>query len=148
MRKGDIILVKNNKLISKIIKWFTKSQYSHSAIAIDSIHIYETNYNEKSCIKHINWTKNMYDVYRLKPGIEFDSKRLIEYMLTHIHNNYDLGEIFKIVIHKDSKDDDNKYICSKLVHDAFLKQGIDLTPGIEIPTPEDLSHSKLLYKVK
>ena len=147
IQKGDIILVKNTKLISRIIRWFTKSVYSHAAIAIDDIHVYETNYNEKSHIKHIDWVKGTYDIYRVKPNVEFDPEQIVQFIKSHLNNNYDLGEIMKIVLHINTKDDDGKYICSMLVRDAFKAQGIDLTPGIEIPSPIDLSESKLLYKV-
>ena len=148
MKCGDIILVKNNKLISKIIKWWTKSEYSHSAIAIDELHMYETNYNTKAHIKHSDYPRDMYDVYRLNPEIELDTERLKKFMLKNIGNDYDFGEILKIVFKKNTKDDDGDYICSMLVRDALLEQGIDLTPGIEIPSPEDLKCSKLLYKVE
>ena len=148
MNTGDIILVKNNKLISKIIKWWTKSEYSHVALAVDDLHMYETNYDTNSHIKIIDFPTNMYDIYRLKDTSKLDTEKLNKFMKEHLKNKYDLGEIFKIVFKINTPDDDGKYICSMLVREAFLDQGIDLTPGIEIPTPEDLSHSELLYKVE
>lgn len=148
MRSGDIILVKNNRLLSRIIKWFTKSEYSHAGVLIDQWHMYDTNYNTRSKIRHIDYPKSKYDIYRLKPGIKFDNKQFKKFIHDHIDNRYDFGEIFKIVFRRNTKDDDGKYICSMLVREAFREQGIDLTPGVEIPTPEDLRRSNLLYKVK
>lgn len=148
MKRGDILLFRNKKLISRLIRWFTKSPYSHAAVAIDFMHVYETNYNTKSQIKHLNSPRNRYDIYRLKPGIEYDEEKFIKFIEDHLDNAYDYGEILKVMFGINTPDDDGKYICSMLVREAFLEQGIDLTPGIEIPTPEDLSHSELLYKVE
>ena len=38
-------------------------------------------------------------------------------------------------------------ICTELVVDAYREVGVDLTPGIEYPTPDDIARSELLVKV-
>ena len=37
-----------------------------------------------------------------------------------------------------------KRVCSQLVHDAWLKAGIDITPGVDKPTPEQIALSDVL----
>lgn len=147
LKMGDIVFVKNDTFISKLIKRFTNSDYSHCGIIISPMHIYETNYNINSSIQHFSYNKNMCDIYRV--NFEFDEEKFKEFISNNIGNKYDFMEILKIIFRINKADNDNEYICSTLVRDAFkYASGIDLVDeNIKVCTPEDIAKSKYLTKI-
>lgn len=148
LQYGDIILCKGNSIISKIIKWFTNSDYSHVAMVIsdDGMHLYHTNYNMSTKLTHMMYSKGDYDVYRVIG--EYDHKLLHRFMRENIGNKYDLTDIFKIIIRINTDDMDREYICSELIRKAYSYSGIELVDkDIKIATPQDIASSKYVLKI-
>lgn len=148
MKCGDVVLVRNNTIISRLVQWFTNSDYSHCGISLDDTHIYDINYNIKSGIRHIPYTSDMCDIYR--PKFDFDEDKFKEFILKNIGNRYDFIEILKIIFRINRPDEDKEYICSTLVRDALLyASGINIAEDkFVICSPADIANSKYLEKVK
>lgn len=146
MQKYDILLYKGTSIISKIIRFITKSEYSHSAIVIDECHVAECNIWYSFRIRHISYVSDSYDLYRCKE--EYNKDKIMEFIHNNIGSKYDYREILRCLGFK-IKDDKNKLICSESVYDCFKYAGCDLLPYNEdgITTPSDISKSKLLEKI-
>lgn len=143
---GDIFLVKNDTFISRIIRWITRSEYSHCGVFLDSMHIYHTEYNQGLRITHSLYPKGKVEVYRA--NIPFDNEKLHSFICDNIGNKYDFGEILKVLFRINKKETDSEYICSSLVREAFLyASGVDVCDGIEIPTPKDIANSRYLTRI-
>lgn len=143
---GDMILCKNKGLLSRIVKWFTDSEYSHVALVLDEKHLYHTNYNTNLKITHMIYPRNSYDVYRVIG--EYDKDKLQEFIYNNINNKYDFMDIVKIIFRINTDDKDNEYICSELVRRAYEYAGLKLVDDtIKIATPQDIANSKFIHKL-
>lgn len=144
-KAGDIFFVRGDSLISNAIKFVTDSDYSHVGIFLDDIHIYHTEYNTVSSIVHLKYPKDKIVVYRLYE--EINEEKLRDFIYSHMGNKYDFKEIIKIVLRINTDENDNEYICSTLIRNAFRQQGIELS-NKKIPTPEDLFRSKKIFQIQ
>lgn len=149
MKLGDILALKNTTtLIGKLIKYFTKSSYSHICVYIgNGIAIEADGYVGKINYRDINDYKNNLDIYTCDMTGE-QRKIICKYAISQIGQKYDymlifvlfLRKIFKLKIRfKDSKSD----ICSELCNDAYLKANMRLIKK-RYPSPQDVVSSPLL----
>lgn len=145
----DLIFVKGNSTISKIIKWFTKSEYSHVGIILDDKHICEINYNYTFRIRHFEYKEKDYDIYRCKKNINIKDKELMfKYIRKNLNQKYDFREIVRIIFpFLNIKDNSKRVICSELVYDCFKNANIYLS-NKEINSPQDLIDGNEIVKVK
>lgn len=152
----DIVLVKNEtSWISEEIEEVTKSIYSHSAIIIKENTLieagtFDVRYNA------LDSYNGHYDVYRCPFLDSFDKAQIVNYLVKQIGKKYD----YKLLIYEWVRyrlniilpfwfKNSDSVICSELVKDSFLNTiGINLTPGIQYPSPKDISESKLLTKIE
>lgn len=150
MQCGDIFFVKNTTFISRLIRWFTKSQYSHCGIFVsnDGIHLYHTEFNMGLKLTHLMYPSEKMEVYRVAG--EYNHDKLHEFIQKNIGNKYDFGEIFKVIFSCKKKETDSEYICSNLIFEAYKYAGLDLFDGEmdRIPTPRDISESKYLVRIR
>lgn len=147
MKCGDIFLVKGTNLVSKLIRLVTNSDYSHVGLFVDDFHVYETNYNTKSGIAHLSYPDKELEIYRLPCDV--DESKLEDFIKKNLRNGYDYGEILNILFRRNKPDEDNEYICSTLIVEAFRNQGINLVEGDKkVYTPKDIAESKLLIRMK
>lgn len=146
-RCGDIIFCTGkNNIMSKLIKFFTKSNYTHCAIVLDNKHLYHINYNQPANITHIIYPKEEYEVYR--PKDKFNHDKFHDFISSNIGNKYDLIEILEIIFNKDKKDKSYNYICSSLIYEAFKYSGLELCDKSYALTPFDLIKSGKLRRIK
>lgn len=148
----DLLFYKGNDFISNIIKKETNSPYSHVALVLDDKHLIEIDKSYNLRIGHLGYSKQSFDIYRLKEPISFGQQMAInEYIYETINSKYDFIEILDILLLKffkfTIKNDPNKFICSSWINDCLWSAaGIELS-NKEYPTPQELISDKL-YKVE
>lgn len=152
---GDVLLVKGKGLVSFLVKLFTRSKYSHVALAVSNNRVIEIDWKYRLQIRSIEHEE--YDVYRLNRGLTNEETFIIlSYVYSLIGSKYDFSKIFSLVFEilfsrrgKRIFDNPNKFICSDIIDSAYQKIGVDLVPHYadQDTTPDDLSKSKMLVMV-
>ena len=175
LHDGDILLCKGTDLVAKLIKWGTKSEYSHVAV-VASAHlglvIEAIPAGGVRAIYYKN-LKTAHDNYRVKPEYLFKHAGVVAYLITTLARKYDfksacrlglkltlrrlrLIKLFglKLIGKKTSADDvqeDQDYFCSELCYKAFyFGGGLDIVPEVgegETTSPGDIASSKMLFQV-
>lgn len=155
---GDIILVKPYSLISRIIAFFTKSDYSHTAIVYDiddPVLIIDTDwiYTKIRPLKY--YEDKGYNVYRVKEGLNKEDKLVIKQLMRHnLDKQYDYIQLISYLnrlVFKVNKivNNPDKFVCSEMVDFFYNNIGIDLVSRYKNGnvTPEEISNSNILNKV-
>jgi len=137
---GDIVFFKNKSFISKAIKWFTTSNWSHVGCMID----YNNNMIEATWprvkISNISSYKGCeYAVLRLKQNLTDEQKiKILDFLKDKIDKRYDWRGIISFVI-KSNYQNKNWFFCSELVIEAYRAAGIELLrKETQWVTPQDL----------
>ena len=124
MKRGDIIFVRGDSIISKIINKVDKGEFSHVAIALSDTTILEAQrFTESRIVK--NYLEN-YDIIDL--GLdEIQREKAIDAALDLIGYDYDYSQIvstfFNNVFKIARRNNRSKYICSELAVDFLFKVG-------------------------
>lgn len=149
IRGFDILLCKNNGVISNIIKQATNSVYSHATFVLDQYHLVEIGFRKPVQIKHINYSLGSFDCYRTTIDLTQRQKnQILEFYQRILNSKYDYIEALSAVIKRlIPYDNAQKYICSGVINEAFKKVGMLLVDKEGAVTPADLSESPFLYKV-
>lgn len=140
-----ILAYRGKSWISKMIRWQTRSKYSHIAIelndgsVIEAWHIGGVAHNKSFRTVHTKGTP--VDVFSInKP---FDEIEAEAFLLEQIGKKYDFGSIARFMSRRDEPHDD-KWFCSELSLDGIAKGGLNLleripfshvSPGQEITSP-------------
>jgi uncharacterized protein YycO len=144
LETGDLLFASGNYLISKLIRKFTKSPWSHvgiifpvnspgGALLLESV--------EDQGVRFLPIGRYLNDYYRRRPynGIltiarvrnlkKKNYEELAKFGIQELARPYDMEEIARIVARiaagHGRKIRDNEYICSELVYEAFLRAGIE-----------------------
>ncbi|ECP9029755.1 hypothetical protein FU976_08040 [Campylobacter jejuni] len=136
IQAGDIILVRGNTpVISRAIRWFTNSEYTHVALAVTEDLILEIDINKDLAIRPL--THENYDVYRYKNGLTMSqktsmAKRAIQIASTN--KGYDWLAIVrfafeKLFLTKKAFQNAKRLVCSEIVDNLYNHIHIDLVPG-------------------
>lgn len=153
---GDILLYKKtHSITSRIVSWFTHSEYTHVAIVISNGYVCEIDIDKKLAIRPLR--PDNYDIYRYKNGLTATQQLAMKwYAIKRIHTNkgYDWLHILSFALQKLCKtkktfEEVNKVICSEIVDNLYTHIGIDLVPErIDGDvTPVDLARSAILKRV-
>lgn len=162
---GDVLLYKGTSLLSKIICFFTKSEYSHAGIAVwwnnrlmvleavgkgviltpmsKNLKHYKGTVHWFTSKKNISYTKrlNMVRFAQQELGKEYSKWRLVV-----------LGYMLILRKSRDERDkfrEENTLVCSHYVAQIYNYGGEDLKEGVSdaFTLPDDISKSnKLVYK--
>lgn len=141
-----ILLYQGKSLISRAIRWQTRSKYSHAAVELDSGQVIE------AWRKGVRMTESMSDDHT--PGTmvdcfainaEFDPTQVEDYLLMQIGKKYDFKAIARFLTRRDQRDNE-KWFCSELVAAAFNMAEVRLLARIPDShvSPRDLWISPLL----
>jgi len=149
-RVGDLILCKNGTILDRIIERIEDdSIYYHTAGIVDSHRTVEAIWSGVHYAKIADYTNC--DFFTCDILTDDQRLQIIKYVEERIGLPYDyellLWEASRYLLHivwpyVEYK----KVICSMLWYEAYKSVGIDLTTGIEYPSPADLSNSKLLRR--
>lgn len=166
MKPGDILLFKGEDGISKLIRWGTKSKYSHVAVCVSPKMNLAIEAITRGGVRarDIREIKEGYDVYRVKGIYPYDIDETISYLVSKLNSKYDyfgvlflgllrllakIGLPLKDVANKWQKDRD--YFCSELCYEAFYRGGgFDIVPEIaeaDITSPGDIAESPVVAPV-
>ena len=145
LQTGDLLFASGNYVISKLIRKFTKSPWSHvgiifpvkspgGALLLESV--------EDRGVRFVPIGKYLKDYHRGRPyngplvvarvrGLKKkNADKLGEFGIKELARDYDRDEIARIVARivarRGRKERDRQYICSELVYEAFLQAGIEL----------------------
>jgi len=154
---GDILLFKGNTpVISSLIRWFTNSEYTHVAMAMNHQEMIEIDIHRRLAIRPIR--SETFDVFRYKRGLtlqqQLDLKNYIENRI-HTNQGYDWLRILSFVTQKFIRfapiwEQANRVICSEIIDHIYTHIGIDLVPEREDGhiAPSHLASSPYLVKVQ
>ncbi|GAB7389279.1 hypothetical protein BSNK01_31170 [Bacillaceae bacterium] len=149
----DLIFVKGDSLVSRVIQKVTKSPYSHVAIVLDEYHVAETNWKSQLKIRHITYSRGLFDVYRFYRAFTEEEIRLMNaFLFEKLSTPYDAIQSITnglyLLIGLPILDAPDRMNCSETADKMFHAAGIDLVPqALGKVTPADLAQSKLLKKL-
>ena len=162
-----VVLMDLNMIRNKVIKAYTHSQWSHSAISFDSsldeIYSYANERDESNKVLRTGFTReNKRSYLKINPKcktklfalfvtpVQMENvKKLVDYYLNNMSKTaYNMFSIIGIVVHKVLKraiNDPLKMICSQFVYTILLAAQVTstITKNTALVTPEDIN-SKLL----
>jgi hypothetical protein len=145
IQTGDIIFVRGNSIISKIIRFFDTGRFSHVCIAVSNTHILEAQYLNRVEIKPFYYGKKEIEIVDL--GLNEDQKlKVISVGLSLTGTWYDYTQLFYYVFKKIFKlegrnflNNPNNLICSELINQILIKNGyIEKHEQVEDLTPNQL----------
>lgn len=151
---GDIVIVKSNTIIGRIIRWITNSWASHVAVYIGNGYVFEARPGGATAV-HISayeGDKWEYRVFRLLVSEETKEK-FIARLIQKEARGYDYGQIISIALHRlfgwELKAQNRRLaICSEIIYEAAFEAGIPVpsTPRAYI-VPGDFLNWRLLAEV-
>lgn len=127
-----------------LIRWQTRSRYSHAAILLDDGHIIESWQKGGVQISHIkDWSK--IDAYSVDGMTPDQWETAIKFAKSQLGKKYDFRSIFRF-LSKRKAPDNSKWFCSELVYAALTVAGVELLRNIESSevSPAILSYSPKL----
>jgi hypothetical protein len=134
MKAGDIIFVRGNSLLSRIIRFFDKGEFSHVAIAVSETEVLEAQYFTKSRITPFYFTD--YEIVDLGLS-DAERKKVDELGPVLVGRWYDYIQVISYLF-KHPFNNPNHLICSELV--AIILSEIDRAEYSEVInlTPNEL----------
>lgn len=136
----QLLFLKKNDLVGRIIKRITKGEYTHCAFLIEGLYVYDTDLIRKFQGRFLPWNSDEFDIINLnmKPS---QCQELVEWIQEHNGQKYDNWEnlryLLKTILR--FKDNTNKMNCTESIIDALIYVGI-LYPNYktEILSPSDV----------
>lgn len=175
IQSGDVLLCKGKGLIPWIIKWGTKSVYSHVAIIASAEHKLVIEAIPEGGVRAISLENfhTPFEIYRVKKEHSFNHTGVVSYLILMLARKYDflsavkfgwklfkrkMGIVqlagLKVVGLKEKADalqENQDFFCSELCYRAFNEGGgLDIVPQIgdaETTSPGDIARSPILTKV-
>lgn len=160
---GDVLLFQGTGLLSSIIRWVTRSRYSHSGLAIwwnDRLMVLESTSPEVRVIplSILIGHYPLVDLYTVIPVDNFNRIQLFDAATEVLGKRYAVWTLIRFlrrILLKirgggvDPRKPPDKFICSQLVSFAYREAGVDLDNSNpdEYTSPEALSRSKMLVYV-
>lgn len=154
---GDVLLFQGAGIFSRLIRWATRSAYSHSGMAIwwnDRLMVLESTSPEVRVMPLSILIGHYPRVDLYKPVEDFSRVQLFEAATEALGKRYAVWTIvryvrrilFRIRGGGDPRKPPDKFVCSQLVSYAYREAGVDLDKDNpdEFTTPDALSRSKLL----
>lgn len=147
----DIIFTRQKKLVSKTIRYFTDSDYSHALTCLSSSSVIEATVKGRVFSENperlIFNKKEECKVLRLKTELSLENKQKIIYFLrSQIGTMYSIKEalLTKHLSGSDALPNDQAQFCSRLVAQAYKEADIILVNNPNYCAPEELNSSALL----
>jgi hypothetical protein len=164
IKNGDVIMYKGKSIFPKLIRWLTKSPYSHAGIAVwwnERLMVME------AVMKGVRVVPLSRNIYQHKGNVEWvsckkeiseeDRLRMIVFAQEELGKSYGRWKAvlfgLKVLFKRDlSKKDElrmeNKLFCSQYVAQTYNSIGLDLKKNREdrFMSPGDIARSPLLEK--
>lgn len=149
---GDVIFFKkNDSFISRVIAYFTKSEYTHVGLIVNYdestniVTIIESNRFVDTRINMIELDQQKHEIYTLDKSQD-ETDRIIKYAYQTVGMKYDylqiLGLLISLLFDTEYRffDRKNKLICSELIDLSYYKAGTkrDADMSLGNITPQEL----------
>lgn len=150
---GDILLIRGDTWIDKIIRIVTGSPYTHVAGVVNSNEAIEILPFKRTRFQKLKSYTGQTDVYTYSNLTEEQREKIVEHVINKVGTKYDYNLIFweasRYLLHwKWPYKATNNSLCSTLWAEAYRKAGVDLCPDILYPSPGDLGNASILKKVE
>lgn len=155
LESSDIILTRNNKLTSRLIRYFTEGEFSHALIYVSHSSVIEA--TREGRVFAENTQRLVFDnlddckVFRCKQTLNDNIKRKIEYFVRgQVSTLYSVKEAIRVRKLGNSEVDalEGTQFCSRLVAQAYSHAGIQLVSNQNYCSPQDLNDSEQLIEVE
>ena len=166
---GDIIMCSGNGPMSRMIRWLTKSRFSHAAVVLHwqgRVLVAEATgahgvrvWALSACVKKYAGRVSLFQpTPEVRARLDLDG--LFASVMRHLGTGYRTMGLFQVGWHliwsrrRAMRDPDRRpprreFICSELVSTCYREAGVDLVP--EVPdgytTPADIERSPSLVRV-
>ena len=151
LQAGDIFLTTQRHIVSKVIKAFTASDYSHAMLHVgDGSYIH----SDGDGVHAGNVQRLLFDderyiqVLRLKESV---GRKLIDAACTFARNEvgkqYSVKDAIKTKNPLSKKAETNRQFCSRLVAQSFESVGLKLVENSSYCAPQELDDSELTIRV-
>jgi len=162
IRDGDVLLYEGLNVASRVIRWATRSRYSHAGIAVwwnerlmvmvavgRGVSVTPLSSNIGHYHGHVQW-------FSTKEDLTADKRQLlVQFAQEELGKEYALWKAVLLGIYllfkrnRDKKDElrrEKKLYCSWYVAQIYNAAGLDLKKGVSdrFMTPEDIARSSLL----
>ena len=146
-----IALYRDNTLINKLIRFFSRGKFNHASVELDDRTVIEATLT--SGVRRVKSLADkrskgtLIDVYDVPLTIE--QKKIVEdFLLDQVGKPYDFWAIFGFVFYQshEGRKSYGKWFCSELVFAAFAKASVPLLSRADAwkVSPVILSYSPLL----
>lgn len=152
IRPGDLLLIRGNTWIDKVIKRITGSSYTHVAGVVSPEEAVEILPFKRTHYQKLQTYTGRVDVFTCNSLTNDQRRKIVEHVVNKIGAKYD----YKLVIWEASRylfhwiwpyEAGDNNLCSTLWADAYRNAGVNLCPDITYPSPGDLGESPIMQKV-
>jgi len=149
LEAGDIFLTAQKGIVSKGVKVFTKSDYSHAMLYVgDGSYIHSNGKGVHSgSTQRLTFNKPEY-IRVLRVTSAFNAKSVCDYARREIGKEYSVKEALKTKNKLSQKKPENRQFCSRLVAEAFKYSGFDLVNNSHYCSPQEIDNSVHTIEVK
>ena len=146
---GDILLLKGTSPLATLIKLWTKSEYSHSAMYINERMIVESDIGGVQFGMVDKYNSSCYDVYRHNTASYGQLVKAANWSILQKGKWYDYLGLIGIATRRSDLDQKNMYWCSEFNMDAYIQAGIDVDCECNTRkvTPSDIANDLHFTKV-
>lgn len=153
LRHGDIILKRSSNDLSKKIREWTHSDYSHAMLYVgDGVIIHSDGMGVSSLNAQRQGVEHEDDmvVLRVKEGLHYNAMTLETYARRMIGMAYDMQEARQVLNKKRDIDGNtsNRQFCTKFVAMAYAEAGLKIVEEPTLCTAQDVLSSEKLELVK
>lgn len=146
LQKFDIIMIKNDSLLDRLIKNKLQSKYSHIELIVDEFHTVSTVWNFPISLRHFSYRLGEFDGYRIPNLTDKQKERMVLFIQKTLNSKYDFREILRY-LGFGLKDDENRYICISWIDECLKFAGVEVRCDIGVRKFEDLIWKYGLVKI-
>jgi cell wall-associated NlpC family hydrolase len=129
MRAGDVLFIRGTSPVSVLIRWLTKSPYTHVALALGDGRIIEADRFIRTRIRKLT-DADVFDVHRLQ-DVDRETLNLVCMVARSYEGlRYDylqvLGQLLRLAFgwQEPLFNRKNRFICSELIDVSFMASGV------------------------
>ncbi|MFT3925692.1 MAG: hypothetical protein QM778_24335 [Myxococcales bacterium] len=164
IQTGDVLLFRGTSAVSRIIRWGSRSPYSHAGLAAwwgDRLIVFQAVSHGAQVIplsSAVDAYDGQVDWWTPHAGVTVDRERLVEHAVTMLGRAYAFHGVFDLMWRmtqrrfrgmKDRRAAPKELFCSQYVSYCYRKAGIDLVDGTDdgSTSPGDLANSgRLVFR--
>jgi hypothetical protein len=147
LKKGDVFLTAQLGLVSKAVRNFTNSEYSHAILYVGhGSYIHSDSQGVHSANIQRLIFKKPSSVKILRPNDQKCIKNAVMYSRSQVGKAYSVRDAIRTKTGNQSKPE-NKQFCSRLVAESFEYAGVPIVKNSLYCTPEDINRSPIFTEI-